>query len=62
MHSKVEAVACRTTKKTKFMAAVSVHVPKYISRQQAARPQTWRVEAGGDENRFGGEAFIPIKR
>ena len=31
MHSKVEAVACRTLKiNIVFVAAVSVHVPKYI--------------------------------
>ena len=31
MHSKMEVVACRTTKiNTKFIAAVFVHVPKYV--------------------------------
>ena len=52
MHSKVEVVAYKTTKiNTTIMAAVFVHVPKYISGQHLYEPalacttkwKLWRV-------------------
>ena len=53
MHSKVEAVACKTIKiNIVFIAAVSVHVTKYIYGQHlyeeadacTAKWKLWRVE------------------